>query len=1544
MAKISHSKTKPNKSSDNTTQPFFSKETSDSERPSFFPQTASYPKPSTMESSSFHSNTNSNTGFFQGKLNLGQPNDRYEQEADRISEQIVHDTEIDNVASVFLPIQTKAAEDEPKSQDEERLAEEQEERISPKTATSAGDDESASDTLNTLQNDLQRSYGQGEPLPDEVRQPMQNNFKQDFSDVRIHTDTKAAQMSQSIHAKAFTHQNRIYFNSGKFNPGNREGLQLLAHELTHVVQQTGGHRNQIINTSLIQREDEEPEQQNPEQAVPESSTGEPAAAEQNASEQGTEQTPLFDEVPRYRRIDYEEATRSNRLWFDNLQLANANPLAPYNPYETPNAFINQVADWQRRANKRKEGVSLTEFIFAARETQESIRIQDVGTGLDTLLQGLDEIRQQVVSGSFAEGDRIEVDGVLGPATYWTMLVASALQTDPVGSRLIQILDIPIDMLAILDSYPVEDLEATWRAAHAFLFNKPVFISNRPTVVRFDILIETYETHFSFSDADHNYLIELFFEGNLPENIEITNDDLTAILARGYGETPVEGTVSFFEVDRPYYHIVDIERLLITERPEWRSAEGFNIIMATGNWPLAEQLMEQLGLTLPNDPAAQTAIQRLQNQPANSTEAASQTDSKTSALALVYKPPTLEANQWHEIALAYADEKRLLSEAAETATIEYLNQLERNFERRMSGEPDIGQDDSIAFLELLVGETFSSAQSDRVAQHRRDASGYDVEIIARPQAARQSGKAERLYRKAQEELYLIVQLSEEREHRFPLPLNQIDQSRQQANRNGANPLQFDIIDTPHAAMHTYLPTRFTARSADNGGSEAATNGYRLTSDDPRAYENWEYFEGNARHFGQFDPVLVEIIEFNPEAGQLVRSWRQLFGVDRIVVRHVWTLGGSLVNLNEALWSAQGTVNLFGWIDAILTIGALASVVAAPLLAGGEAAAGTAGTLGGRAAINAAMRQALTTALKRFVISETIGEVLGRATYYINDDENIPDELKTTWNGLMLALLIYGIGSTVKQGIKSFRNRGSVRFRQQLALLEEELEAESRAAGQAGETAAEHAAQSEVRHMAEEQFRTLVEQAGGEVATGPSRVRTDDPRTAGIGGEPNLRSALTSEEASRLRSSLGDEAFDRLLENTSELTQRRLSQIGDESAIQKLGQVFTPQELTRLLASMTPDDLRSFASTLGEAELRSLLQAFSGNPAGISLLRTFVPDPQRLYRLFDLLGERTLSLLANNPGPERFWRVAELVDPAALNDALRNMGRGTRGSTTRFRNLLNDVGPELTAEVLNMYTGRQIRQYWRRRGGMTAAQNMARLAIRRQGVPTQTRIRSGIPTTEAPPRPQHFQPSDFRSFFAIGPESSAPASVRGYIDLIQRATATAAQQLETLIDSAVRGALTPEELATVPPNARATVEAFLRSTPTDNNHKALYGSALQYLAEAALRDINGGSLPPGMAIRRREVRSGQVLIPDAQVEITLQTELRFPNRNTSERLVIDWTTAGDAGKITKYAGGQPPVTYAVEIIQPGPPPILAASPATVPIPIIPSMPTAPPETEE
>jgi hypothetical protein len=82
--------------------------------------------------------------------------------------------------------------------------------------------------------------GGGSSLDDSTRGFMESRFGQDFGDVRIHTDSKASDSAKSVNAQAYTVGNDIVFQSGKFQPESSDGKQMLAHELTHVVQQRNG--------------------------------------------------------------------------------------------------------------------------------------------------------------------------------------------------------------------------------------------------------------------------------------------------------------------------------------------------------------------------------------------------------------------------------------------------------------------------------------------------------------------------------------------------------------------------------------------------------------------------------------------------------------------------------------------------------------------------------------------------------------------------------------------------------------------------------------------------------------------------------------------------------------------------------------------------------------------------------------------------------------------------------------------------------------------------------------------------------------------------------------------------------------------------------------------------------------------------------------------------------------------------------------------------------------------------------------------------------
>lgn len=82
--------------------------------------------------------------------------------------------------------------------------------------------------------------GGGSPLPADVREEMQGRLGHDFSDVRVHTDSAAHDSAKSVNAHAYTVGSNVVFQRDRYDPSSHEGKTMLAHELTHVVQQRSG--------------------------------------------------------------------------------------------------------------------------------------------------------------------------------------------------------------------------------------------------------------------------------------------------------------------------------------------------------------------------------------------------------------------------------------------------------------------------------------------------------------------------------------------------------------------------------------------------------------------------------------------------------------------------------------------------------------------------------------------------------------------------------------------------------------------------------------------------------------------------------------------------------------------------------------------------------------------------------------------------------------------------------------------------------------------------------------------------------------------------------------------------------------------------------------------------------------------------------------------------------------------------------------------------------------------------------------------------------
>jgi hypothetical protein len=174
------------------------------------------------------SGTGNNTHFFQPKLTVNQPNDKYEQEADSMADHVMRMANSTQNENTFfkptpLTIQRKCQH----CQEEEKLHR--------KESSGAGVQEG-----NELDSYVGSLGSSGQALPESSRQFYEPRFGQDFSNVRIYTDSVAAKSAQSINALAYTTGNNIVFNSGQYSPDSDGGKKLMAHELTHVVQQTLG--------------------------------------------------------------------------------------------------------------------------------------------------------------------------------------------------------------------------------------------------------------------------------------------------------------------------------------------------------------------------------------------------------------------------------------------------------------------------------------------------------------------------------------------------------------------------------------------------------------------------------------------------------------------------------------------------------------------------------------------------------------------------------------------------------------------------------------------------------------------------------------------------------------------------------------------------------------------------------------------------------------------------------------------------------------------------------------------------------------------------------------------------------------------------------------------------------------------------------------------------------------------------------------------------------------------------------------------------------
>jgi hypothetical protein len=206
----------------------------------------------------------------QAKLQISQPGDAYELEADRVAEQVMRTPDAASAGPVtgdappqISPLQRKCAQCEGESAPSHLRVEEKASGQIPimakglsgqscESASGADQEEEETPVMTKAISDgkhessghlaerLSGARGGGGPLSHETRSFMEPRFGYDFGDVRVHTDSDAVQMTRDLNAEAFTSGKDVYFAGGTYNPGTPTGMKLLAHELTHVIQQRQG--------------------------------------------------------------------------------------------------------------------------------------------------------------------------------------------------------------------------------------------------------------------------------------------------------------------------------------------------------------------------------------------------------------------------------------------------------------------------------------------------------------------------------------------------------------------------------------------------------------------------------------------------------------------------------------------------------------------------------------------------------------------------------------------------------------------------------------------------------------------------------------------------------------------------------------------------------------------------------------------------------------------------------------------------------------------------------------------------------------------------------------------------------------------------------------------------------------------------------------------------------------------------------------------------------------------------------------------------------
>ena len=184
-------------------------------------------------------------GMIQTKLKINKPGDLYEQEADKVAEQVMlmEDPRVQRQLEEELvqkkPVITPLIQRQTEEEDGEEI-------LQPKELPSR-----SNEVTPALSFSIQSLRGGGQALPESVSAYFEPHFGHDFSQVRVHTDGNAVESAKKMNALAYTMGRNIVFGAGQYQPGTTVGRRLLAHELTHVVQQSPDAVRPLISSAEL---------------------------------------------------------------------------------------------------------------------------------------------------------------------------------------------------------------------------------------------------------------------------------------------------------------------------------------------------------------------------------------------------------------------------------------------------------------------------------------------------------------------------------------------------------------------------------------------------------------------------------------------------------------------------------------------------------------------------------------------------------------------------------------------------------------------------------------------------------------------------------------------------------------------------------------------------------------------------------------------------------------------------------------------------------------------------------------------------------------------------------------------------------------------------------------------------------------------------------------------------------------------------------------------------------------------------------------------